>query len=126
MQKGKEMTNIKVLEELAEDDPRLPFLVEEMARIFGLGVLDFDKPVSINKMSAIYRNPNGMPNQGHIMSNAYVQVVGNEDGFIWLYAQSGFNWFKTSPIVDVTVVPDEKGLVVDVETENSIYRLYQS
>jgi hypothetical protein len=120
------MSKIAVLRELATINKHLPAFVKEQARIFGLGIINYDKPVSINKMSEININPNGMPNRCSVMNNGYIQIIGNEDGLIWLYAQSGFTWFKTSPIVDVTRLADEDGgMVLEIETENSIYHLHQ-
>jgi hypothetical protein len=124
MPKEKEMNNeIEIYPHVAEE---LKKQIHENALSLGLGQIDYDKFVSLEKISEKVKNPRNYPKAYQVIERAYINIIGNEE-LVWLYLfKSDGTWFRSSPIMRVDKIEDiDNYSIFQIETENSLYNLAQ-
>jgi hypothetical protein len=98
---------------LPED--RIEATLKNAAKV-GLDQIE-DVVYSLHKIGEKNASSRGYPTKFRI-GRGYVSLIGTDDD-VWIYLEGLKDWFKTSPVLKVTKLPNGYAL----ETKNSFYEL---
>ena len=90
----------------------------KIAKSLDLYKIDWSKTYKLTKLGSKKTSSMGYPDAYDVIT-APMTLIG-DDTCVWLLFSSGFNWFKTSPIMKITKLSKHSW---EIETENSIYKI---